>query len=322
VIRLGNASAPVWYGGRIENLDAYIDQLASFEATSTELVLHHGTSDERNARVHIQEHAWEATSERFLAHGFHCDLHASLAPAFSLRRWHRETRRVQALYRSLLKFSERLASRMGSPAILVIHAANAQEIPAEQNALATSQFLDWALEESRAYGSGSRLAIELRHDPDHQSTRFDADRELLRRFVQQFASDEVGICWDIGNDLMQASVLGMAAIPPGKLFLDHVIHVHVHGQSRNGDLHFPMVSTREPAAQWLTILPQAGYAGSVTLEIRHRLAASRGHPMEILGKSYQVARAHLQDGARTPSEPAAGTPISGSELFVERREDR
>src|SRR5690606_30100458 len=119
-----------------------------------------------------------------------------LAPAFSLRRWQKESRRVQAQYRPLLTFGERVSSQIGSQVVLVIHAANAIEALPELNARATSEFLEWALEESGARGGGLRFAVELRHDPQQHATRFDADRGMLRRFVEQFETDRVGICWD------------------------------------------------------------------------------------------------------------------------------
>jgi sugar phosphate isomerase/epimerase len=294
MIRLGNASAPRWYGEKLELLDGYIDRLVEFGATSSELILHHGPSDERNARVHIQQHQWQDIVDRFRSRGLHCDLHASLAPAFSLRRWQKESRRLQSQYRPLLKFGERVSSQTGTPVVLVIHAANALEMPAEFNARATAEFLEWALEDSGAQGGGLRFGIELRHDPKHYATRFDADRSMLRRFVEQFDSDRVGVCWDIGNDLQQAVWKGVLPEPPGSGFLGQVIHVHAHGRGPGGDLHYPLLSPRETAADWLSLLPDAAYAGSVTLEIRFRLAAARGDPMDVLGKSYQVARDQLQ----------------------------
>ena len=303
LIRLGNASAPRWYGSKLENLDGYIESLVGFGATSTELVLHHGPSDERNASVHVQQPDWQATVDRLLSHGLHCDLHASLAPSFSLRRWQLESRRLQALYRPLLRFGERVAAQSGSPIVVVIHAANAFEVPADINARATTEFLEWALEESGARDGGLRLAIELRHDPEKHAARFDADRAMLRRFVEQFDSDRIGICWDIGNDLQQAKWKDMAPVPPGSGFLAQVIHVHAHGQGPGGDMHYPMLSSREPAAQWLGLLPGAGYSGSVTLEIRYRLAAARGNPIEILGKSFQVAREQLRRLEEPGGEP-------------------
>jgi sugar phosphate isomerase/epimerase len=294
MIRLGNASAPRWYGEKLEQLGDYIDRLVGFGATSTELILHHGPSDERNARVHIQQHQWQDVVNRFQSRGLHCDLHASLAPAFSLRRWQKESRRLHSQYRPLLEFGERLSNQTGSAVVLVIHAANAIEMPPELNARATSEFLEWALEESGSRGGGLRFAVELRHDPKHYATRFDVDRGMLRRFVEQFDSDRVGICWDIGNDLQQAIWKGIPPELPGGEFLGQVIHVHTHGRGPGGDLHFPLLSPRETAAAWLGLLPGAAYAGSVTLEIRFRLAAARGEPMEVLGTSYQVAREQLQ----------------------------
>lgn len=295
MIRLGNASAPRWFGDKVDHLDGYIDHLVGFGATSTELALHHGPSDERNTRVHVQQHDWQAVVDRFVARGLHCDLHASLAPAFSLRRWQQESRRLQSQYRPLVTFGERVASQTGSPTVMVIHAANDFEVPAESNARATTEFLEWALAESGAYGGGLRFAIELRHDPDKHVTRFDADREMLRRFVEQFDTDRVGICWDIGNDLQQAKWKNTAPTTPGSGFFAQVIHVHAHSQGPGGDMHFPLLSPLEPAAKWLGLLPGEHYSGSVTLEIRYRLAASRGNPIEILGRSFQVAREQLQN---------------------------
>jgi hypothetical protein len=294
VIRLGNASAPRWYGERLRNLDGYIDGLVSFGATSTELILHHGPSDEGNRRVAIQESHWQSVSEKFWQRGLHCDFHASLAPAFSLRRWERESRRVQAQYRPLLRFGEQVAIRAGTPILLVIHAANAIEIPSERNARSTAEFLAWALEESGQLGGGLRFALELRHDPDRSTNRFDTDRGLLRRFVQQFETERVGICWDIGNDLQQSVWKGIGPEPPESGFLRQVVHVHAHARGPAGDLHYPLLSAREPASTWLALLPAAGYSGSVTMEIRYRHAAARGDPMDTLGKSYQVARGVLE----------------------------
>jgi sugar phosphate isomerase/epimerase len=300
VIRLGNASAPRWYREELGNLDAYIERLVEFGATSTELILHHGPSDERNSRVAIQEHDWQPIVDRFLRRGLHCDFHASLAPAFSLRRWQREPRRLQSQYSRLLRFGEHVSDLSGAPVVLVIHAANAREHLPEVNARATANFLAWAVEESNALGGGMRFALELRHDPDAIATRFDVDRSMLRRLVAQFESDRVGICWDVGNDLQQATWVHATPEPPDSGFLAQVIHVHAHGQRPGGNMHYPILSPDEPVARWLGLLPGEGYSGSVTMEIRYRHAATIGDPLEILGRTYQIVRGRLETTIAQP----------------------
>ncbi len=289
MIRLGNASAPKWFGLRAANVDAYVDQLISFGASSTELVLHHGPSDERNERVHIQEHDWDTVASAFQARNLHCNLHASLAPAFSLRRWAFEPRRLQAVYRPLLRFGAELVQRYGTSRVLVLHAANAKEKATEQNAQATAEFLEWALEESTALGGGLHCSIELRHDGELTRERFDTDRAMLKRFVASVGDERVGICWDIGNDLQQSMLYKVAAFPPDHSFFSVVNHVHAHGRSAYGDMHNPLGPTDVNVIQYLEALAAANYSGSVTLEIRYRLAAAQGNPMEVLGRSYRLA---------------------------------
>ncbi|CAN5762002.1 hypothetical protein BH23CHL5_BH23CHL5_12630 [soil metagenome] len=289
MIQLGNASAPKWFGLRVDRVDAYVDQLISFGASSTELVLHHGPSDERNERVHVQEHDWATITSTFQARNLHCNLHASLAPAFSLRRWAFEPKRLQAVYRPLLRFGAELAQRHGTTRVLVVHAANAKEKTTEQNAQATSEFLDWALEESTALGGGLNYSIELRHDGEVTRERFDTDRAMLKRFVASVGDQRVGICWDIGNDLQQSLLNKVAPAPPGASFFPLVNHVHVHGRSAFGDMHNPIGPTDVSVNRYLESLAAANYSGSVTLEIRYRLAAAQGQPMAILGRSYRLA---------------------------------
>lgn len=313
MIDLGNASAPRWYGCDLAQLDGYVQRILEFGAKSTELVLHDGPSDERIERVHVLRRDWEQVAATFGAHGIPSHLHASLSPLFSLRRWSWERRKLEQRYRPMIRFGAQLAQSSGKPVVLVLHAAGDLERTAEQNAAATADFLTWALAEGDP--DALRFAIELRHDRDRHPARFDTDRNLLLRFVGHLDSSRVGICWDIGNDLLQSRDDSGRAIPPSQAFLRAVNHVHVHGRGQDGLLHHPLLSSGNEALNWLGLLPAAGIDAAVTMEIRYRLASQTGDPMKALERSYALASERLavaETGAGRNRESSLETGKQGS----------
>jgi hypothetical protein len=298
MIAVGNASAPRWFGERLSELDDYLSRIVAFGATATEFALHHGAADERIGRVHLLEPQWRPAANKAREHGLRLNFHASLAPQFSLRLWTVERFRMQERYRRVIAFAEEWARESGESPVLVVHAANARESPMETNARATLDFLRWGLEESSARGGSLRFAIELRHEQKGDQPRFDVDRQLLRRFVEQLGEGRVGVCWDIANDLRRFLDQRLRPEAPDAAFLRAVSHVHTHAAGRNGSLHHPFRSPAQPEVAWLGKLERSGYSGAVTMEIRYRHALEAGDPMMVLGASYATVLAALQSGRR------------------------
>ncbi len=288
-ILVGSAAAPRWWDLDHANLEDYLARLRSWGATASELVLHHGPADDQIVRVHILEPDWRNVAERFHAAGLICHVHAPLAPRFSLRRWADEREALERDYAPILAEAERIAQRQGESCVVVIHGANRPVVAPEANATATVEFLQWAAERCDREFPSVRLALELRR-ADGAKPPPDASRSGIIELVERVGSARVGICWDVGHDWENREREPDWTPAPGDEFLLRVIHVHAHDAGPDGTVHYPLVTGQVPIAEQISSLLAAGYAGSITLEVRYRFAAALGDPLEMLEASFRRLR--------------------------------
>lgn len=291
-IRIGNAAAPRWYDLSRTRLEAYIDLLVEWGATSTELVLHRGEADERTARVHVLEEDWFPVFDRYRARGIVCHAHAPLHPRFKLDRWRNDPEGLRTDFLPVLEAVAEFSHRQGDENVFVVHGASGDPATARDS---TAAFLTWATDEFERLSAGSRLAIELRRPRAADDQGLDRDREFLASFVRELGSDRIGICWDIGHDWEGRNLRAGPAPQPDDAFLAHVSHVHLHdaGGTDNA-VHYPLQSSRIPWEELLTPLLERGYQEAITLELRYRFAKTMGDPWNVLGGSYALLRSFLE----------------------------
>lgn len=279
-IRIGCAASPRWYDLSLSRLDAFIEALLGWGATSTELVLHPGEGDEATARVHVVERDWTAVVDRFQRRGIFCHVHAPLGPVFKLSRWAGDRDGVEASFKSVFAMLRRIAAGQAEPPVLILHAGPLVE---------TRAFVEWA---ALAMGDVKTLfAVELRRPQAGLGSSFDRDRSTLAAFVQGLADERVGICWDVAHDWEGGRGRSDWTAAPSDDFLRHVLHVHVHGHGRfdgRDEVHFPLQSGDIPWRSMLSPLLTRGYDGAMTIEARYRYACSLGDPWTALGESFAL----------------------------------
>jgi sugar phosphate isomerase/epimerase len=303
MITLGSAASPRWFGMSAAGLDEFVPLLASWGATSTELVLHHGPHDERIARVHILESDWRAVGDRFLAEGITCHVHAPLDPRFSLRRWRSDRRSIERGYSPVLQEAARLAERQAAPCVVVVHGAADPGVTDADNRKATAEFLTWAADRCDRDWPGVRLAVELRRSLGGGQPQWDADRTSIVDLVGACDSERVGICWDCGHDWENRDVeRDWSPVPPER-FLRHIMHVHVHDAGPDGAVHYPLTTGRVPIPSQVDALRRHEYRGAVTMEIRYRHAAACGDPLDMLRRSYERLTRLIGSQVRGTSAP-------------------
>ena len=195
-IRVGNAAAPRWFDLSLIRLSEYIEFIRSCGATSTELVLHAGPSDERIARVHILEDAWLPVFEQFRNRGIVCHVHAPLDPRFSLARWRIDKEELKRDFAPVMRAVSTFAERQAESTIIVVHAASG--IDSETT---TRRALEWITEAFERSSSGVLVSLELRRPADATDSRFDRNPNALAGFVRSLNRTNLGICWDLVNDL-------------------------------------------------------------------------------------------------------------------------
>lgn len=168
-----------------------------------------------------------------------------------------------------------------APAPLVVHAAESAMRSPEALEEDTLAFLRWLL----ARDDGLEPVLE-NLEPRKTITRITTTRADVRRLVEQVGDPRVGICWDLGHDVLSGST-GV----PEPAWLELVRHVHLHDIDEQGQDHAPLIFGHVPSAEWLGPLVAAGYAGVVTLEISRRQVGHLPHDrlMAVLVGSVRVA---------------------------------
>jgi len=169
---------------------------------------------------------------------------------------------VQADYAPMLD----IAARFG-PATVVVHGAHSAIRPRPELVADTAAFLRWALDR---YPSLTLALENLTLDPGR--TKIGAgNRDELLRIVEEIDDPRLGICWDLGHDVMNDCY-----DLPDEIWLRRVCHVHLHDVNEQGVDHYPLIYGRTPYETWLPALAKAGFAGIVGLELKGRQLVALG----------------------------------------------
>jgi sugar phosphate isomerase/epimerase len=190
---------------------------------------------------------------------------------------------IERLYRPALEYAARIAEEAG-PTPLVAHGAKGKS-PREELRHDTRAFLAWMVEGF----PGLRPCIELLVREERGNKIGDNKAELVE-IVSTLSSSGVGICWDLGHDARNGS------LPAPSGFITSVRHVHLHDIAPDGTDHSPLIFGRVPYEDYLRQLGQAGYSGTIILEVDGyrvaRFAAMQGvHPRQILQDSLSLLEA-------------------------------
>jgi sugar phosphate isomerase/epimerase len=211
--------------------------------------------------LHPTDSEWEAFSPLIAESqrlGLRCHFHAPYLDPYNVAGFSGDARaEIEALYRPAIALAQRFAARNDGPTTLVVHGARATDRSHAQLLQDTTAFLEWLLSQS----TGLRITVENlpRHPP---LTKIGTDHRDLIDIVETFGTPDVGICWDLGHDVL----LG-ATSPPQRAFLRQVIHVHVHDINAVGVDHYPLIYGRVPYRSWLRPLMKEGFDGCLTLEV-------------------------------------------------------
>jgi sugar phosphate isomerase/epimerase len=178
----------------------------------------------------------------------------------------------KALHERVLRFASVAAGVLDSRIIVNIHAAAAPQ-GVDRGLLRDRSvaFFDWARRRCADDGGRVQPVVELQIGPD--------EGEDMQRIGDNFAElldvsrrADVPICWDFGHSYMNARRFGGPGRPPPDL-MDRVAHVHCHDADASD--HQPLEYGRVPWQSNLAMLADAGYCGTVVLEVPpcHFLAA-------------------------------------------------
>lgn len=150
-----------------------------------------------------------------------------------------------------------IAARYG-PAPVVIHGANSTTRPRHDLFADTVAFLKWALER---YPSLTFALENLISGP--QRVKIGSNRPEVLSIVEEIDDPNLGICWDLGHDVMN-DIFDL----PTRGWLRHVCHAHLHDVNEQGVDHFPLMYGRVPYERWLPALVKAGFQGIISLELK------------------------------------------------------
>ena len=246
--QLGFSFHPKWLS-LTGSVEAFLRPLQEAGMTAVEFTLHPTDSD------------WEAFPPLIVQcqrMGLHCHFHAPYLEPYNIAGFSGEGReRVEALYRPAIILAERFAAHNDGPTTLVVHGARAADRSHRQLLQDTVAFLEWVLSRN----AGLRIALE-NLPRNHTLIKIGTSRQDLMDIIEAVASSDVGMCWDLGHDVL----LG-ATTPPNEACLRWVIHVHVHDINAMGVDHHPLIYGLVPYRSWLQPLVCEGFDGCVTLEV-------------------------------------------------------
>jgi len=149
-------------------------------------------------------------------------------------------RNPQTACEGILRPLEKVLDR--APVVTVHALADEDETAlALQNILSESTPLRIALENSRKLPGGE----------------YGDSKPMIARIVKAVNHPRLGICWDMGHDwfnVLRTHGDGKTILPPS-VFLDRVIHTHIHGVV-NSQTHFPPDDENLPLQSWCGALPK------------------------------------------------------------------
>lgn len=246
--QLGFSFHPKWLS-LTGSAEAFLRPLQEAGMTAVEFTLHPTDLD------------WEAFPPLIMQcqrMGLHCHFHAPYLDPYNVAGFSGDGQeRVKALFYPAIILAERFAAYNDGPTVLVVHGARAADRSHRQLFQDTGAFLEWLLSRN----SGLRIALE-NLPRNHALIKIGTSRQELLDIIEAVASSDVGMCWDLGHDML----LGATA-PPNEACLRRVIHVHVHDINAMGIDHHPLVYGLVPYRSWLQPLVRAGFNGCVTLEV-------------------------------------------------------
>ena len=186
--------------------------------------------------------------------GFKLSFHAPYRGSYNVAGFAGERREeIEAATAPLLDVAARFA-----PAPVVVHGARSETRPYDALYADTVAFLEWAL------GRYPALTLALENlGPNPRLIKIGAARAEILSIVEQIDDHRLGLCWDMGHDVLA----GRLSVP-AEAFLRHVGHVHLHDVDENGKDHYPLFYGRTPYRAWLPALAAVGFEGIVTLEIK------------------------------------------------------
>lgn len=282
MIRFGPAAAPRWFNQDLNRFDQYLDLLAEAGATQLEFVLIPGAHSEEIGRVHLLEPYWTPAVMKANRRGFHVDVHAPLPAQYRMVEWLRDPAGYDSHFTRIARQLLEIEEVQEESPVYVLHAAdNLPDV--------TQTFIAHHLDRLDQIGSDANLAIELRAPNSSDDNRFDRHLNSLIGVLEPIGSDRVGVCWDVAHDWERDSSI----TPVTTELLRWIRHVHIHDNRLDGHVHAPLDSGVVPWRDALSQLKDAGYAGSVTLEIRYRYASEHGEPWSVLSESLRSVQSTL-----------------------------
>ncbi len=298
IIRLGNSGSPRWYDAPDRGFEAYLERLVEWGATSAEVVLHHGPYDERTARVHVIDPQWQATVRAYQGRGIAVQIHVSLDARFATARWRVDREGLTREFEPIIGLASEIAEMQERVAI-VIHGAADPTAPLLENEDATTGLLEWLSSEITRRKLPALAAVELGAAKPGRETAAARSRSSVLRIVRKVDSKRVGICWDMAHDCENATSERDWSVDPGDDFLNNVVHAHLHDIGDDGLAHYPLVLGKVPFVEQLGCLSRIGPLPSMTMEVRWYCASRLGDPWEMLGGSYDVIWAAIDQLTRS-----------------------
>lgn len=248
-VRISFSMHPLWLTGA--DLTGFLSPLVNAGLGGLEFLLDR------------QQRNWEGFAplmEACAGQGLALSYHAPYSSTYTLAGFSASRRaEVETLFTPLFQIAQRFPNPDTDQAVVVVHGAKSRSSNRQDLYADTLAFLNWS---ARLF---PRLVFALENlgPAAEGEIKIGDTRAEVLDMVCNAASPRVGICWDLGHDALHKR----RELPPAE-WLEKVVHVHVHDLDEAGLDHYPLGFGRVSYQHWLPALADAGWSGTVCLEVK------------------------------------------------------
>lgn len=175
-----------------------------------------------------------------------------------------EDNACKSFHQRFLSLAAEISSVQRAPTIVNIHAAAGPAEDSRPDLIDRSvHFFSWARHWCRRNAQQVRPVVELQISPN-PGERIQRIGDTYDEVLEVATQSGVKACWDFGHAYLNHTRYGVPLYPPIDL-LRHIGHVHCH--DARGDDHHALVYGTIPWREFVRLLIDHGFDGSIILEV-------------------------------------------------------
>jgi len=175
-----------------------------------------------------------------------------------------ENNLCRLLHQRFLSLAAEVSCLQQSPTVVTIHpAAGGSEHSRRDLVDRSVSFFSWAHEWCCRNAPEVRLVAELQISPNPEEP-LQRIGDIYDELLEIVTRSHIQACWDFGHAYLNTQRYGVQLYPPDGL-LPRIGHVHCHDV--HSDDHHPLVYNTVPWQDFIKLLINSGFDGSIILEV-------------------------------------------------------